>query len=111
MEKACFNCPLETALNTAEEVVGVYSHNNPDSAKGGIAVTRLCFDKVLENTTCNGPTLNSDGQEVCPQRDKTMFTRSLALSPWSVSNFDVDLKKIGGIEIEVEENINNGMYL
>jgi hypothetical protein len=112
MEKACANCPMVAALESADAIVDEVNHNSPFAAKGGIALTRLCFETVLGNTKCNGPRTNVEGQTVCPLRDTTMFTRSMAGTPWPSSSFEVDLKQMTDKEETiVEHNSNNGMYL
>lgn len=110
MNQACEKCPLEIVLNSAESVVNELDHTAAEATKGGIALTRLCFGKVLENTGCQGATTSSNNQAVCPLSDMTMHTRALATSPWPANAYDVDLKKLGG-NIEQEELKVNGMYL
>lgn len=112
MEKACANCPMVTALESADAVVDKVNHNSPLASKGGIALTKLCFETVLGNTKCNGARTNVEGQTVCPLRDTIMFTRNMAGTPWPSANFEVDLKQLAvDDEISVEHNSNNGMYL
>ena len=110
MNLSCEKCPLETVLKSAESLVGELQHNAPEATRGGIALTRLCFSKVLENTSCQGPTTNNNSQIVCPLTDLTMHTRGMATSPWPANSYDVDLKDLGGSDPKRDTNVN-GMYL
>lgn len=112
MEKACTNCPMVAALNTAETVVDKINHNSPLAAKGGIALTRLCFETLLSNIKCNGPRTSVEGQNVCPLSDTTMSARNMAGTTWPASSFEVDLKQLAtSEEVTTKHNSNNGMYL
>lgn len=110
MFKPCRDCPLENVLNNAESLIDEIKHNNPEASKGGIVLTRLCFNKIVNANICQGPISNSDAQLVCPLRDQTMFLRNLASAPWPSSSFEVDLKRLKN-ENESREYNNNGMYL
>lgn len=86
-------CPFDEALQVAlEEATAKPFENEEERARviGGIVETNVILEKLQERVACS-PTNSTD----CPMQNLTLTARSHAATRWLMSNYAMDLGKIG----------------
>lgn len=94
---ACPNCPLAGALNAAETLLAERDpiSQEQQQALGGVALTRRALEETTANLTCTNPTIDNDGQIVCPLNNAAHTVRSFAYMKWNPGQYTVSLSDTG----------------